>query len=537
MKQREEWNSRIGFILAAVGSAVGLGNIWRFPYQLYNNRGGLFLIPYFFALLTAGIPILILEFGIGHKFRGAAPTVFARISKVKKGKKSWEALGWFQTLISFGISTYYSVIVGWIIGYFFLAIFSSPTSGWGSNTAAFFNNFLGATGEHIDLIHFNSWIPLLSLFVWLFIFIVENSGIKKGIEKASKFFMPILIFLLFFITLFAVSLKGSGSGLNHLFYPDFSNLTLKEFISICIAAYGQIFYSLSVCFAIMICYSSYLPKKSDIVNNAFITGLLDCAFSLLSAIMVFSILGNMAYQNGVTIDKVATQGVGLAFITIPNALNAMTAPWGQIIGPLFFLSLFFAGISSAISVVETTIIAFMDKFHLSRLKVTTFITIIGFTISLLFCSRLGVEALSVTDSFINNVGILLSGIIEIILLAWFFDVRSIQEHVNLYSDFKARGWWRFFITFVAPISLIVLVAFNLISTIHSKYNLFKEVASNYFSNLNKTQTLLTIFFGYFVIILIATLSKILEVKKGSEAHNSIDLIHKGSSENLGEQNE
>ena len=537
MKAREEWNSRIGFILAAVGSAVGLGNIWRFPYQLYNNRGGLFLIPYFFALITAGIPILILEFGIGHKFRGAAPTVFGRLSKFKKSTHSWEPIGWFQTLISFAISTYYTVIVGWIIGYFFLSLFSSSSKGWGNDTATFFNSFLGATGNHIDLVHFNIWIPFLTLFVWLFIFVVENSGIKKGIEKASKFFMPILIVLLFIITFFAVSLKGSTDGLNHLFYPDFSGLTFKEFISICVAAYGQIFYSLSVCFAIMICYSSYLPKKSDIVNNAFITGFLDCAFSLISAIMVFSILGNMAYQKGVPIDKVATQGVGLAFITIPNALNTMPMPLGTIIGPLFFLSLFFAGISSAISVVETTIIAFMDKFNISRLKVTTFICLLGFSISLLFCSRLGVEALSVTDTFINNIGILFSGVIEIILLAWFFKVKTIEEHVNLYSDFKAGIWWRIFIKGITPLSLIVLVGFNIISSIESKAKELQNGIGSWWQAIDKTNFLLTIFFGYFIILLLVIFSKILEKKEGSEDHLNIELIHKGNTNSLGEENE
>lgn len=525
MKKRENWGGRVGFILAAVGSAVGLGNIWRFPYQLYENRGGVFLIFYFIALVTAGIPLLILEFGLGHKLKGSAPSVFSRIGEIsptqKKSKLNWEWLGWFQTLISFFISTYYSVIVGWTIGYFALSTFSNTHKGWGSNTVTFFGDFLGETtagapAAHVDLIHFTPWIPFLTLFVWIIMFIILMSGVKKGIERASKFFMPTLIFLLLFITGWSLFLKGAPQGLNALFKPDFSNLTFKDGFDIAIAAYTQIFYSISVGFSIMIAYSSYLPKKSDIVNNAFITGLLDCGFSIISGIMVFSILGAMALTQGKPIPEVVgSGGPGLAFVTIPAALNSLPGIWGQIIGPIFFLCLFFAGITSAISTVETVIAAFCDKFGFSRLKVVTVISCLGFSLSLIYSTRLGISPLGTIDEAVSEVGILLAGVIEIIIVAWIFKVKELQKHINHYSDFPAGLWWKISITFITPLSLLCLLSFKGIAVTQ---NIVAKIKGLKDQSCTLSDFMIFLIFFVGVLLLILFLSIIISIFKGDPHH-------------------
>lgn len=514
MKTREEWGTRIGFILATVGSAVGLGNIWRFPYQVYENRGGVFLLAYLFALFTAGIPLLILEFGLGHKFKGAAPSVFARLSQSQKKGHNWEWLGWFQTLIAFFISTYYTVIIGWTLGYFGLSFFK----GWGTDTNSFFNYFLGSNTPPVDFFHFAPWIPLLTLLAWIILFFVLIGGIKRGIEKANKIFMPVLIILILVITIRGLFLEGATVGLNNLFNLNFSGLTGQEFIRIGIAAYGQIFFSMSVGFAVMISYSSYLPKKSDIVNNAFITGLLDCGFSIISGIMIFSILGNMAYLQGVDVGDVAQQGSGLAFIAIPTALNSFPGISGQVLGALFFLALAFAGLSSAISVLEATISAIVDKFNISRTKVVTAVTVVGFSISILFSSRLGVESLSITDSYINNIAILCSGITEIILLAWIFDLKQIKQHVNLYSDFKIGKWWNVSIAVFTPITLFSFLAFNIYAGITNENSIFNLGFTEWKNTVDKSQLSLTLFFGWGMIFSLIVGSIILQKIKGSQYH-------------------
>ncbi|MFW6415231.1 MAG: sodium-dependent transporter, partial [Thermodesulfobacteriota bacterium] len=391
MSDREQWGSRLGFILAAVGSAIGLGNIWRFPYMAYENGGGAFLIPYFFALLTAGIPIVILEFGMGHKYKGSAPKAF--FNAVKK----WEWLGWWQVLVALVISIYYVVVIAWALNYTLIA----TNLGWGKDTAEFFGQeFLQSSSGPLELGGIVWPIFIATLVVWLIIWYVNFSGVKKGIELANKIFMPVLFILLLVMLGRAVTLEGAAMGVNWLFKPDFS--VIWDY-NVWAAAYGQIFFTLSICFAIMITFSSYLPKKSDINNNALMTAFINCGFSLLAGIMVFGVLGHMAFQQALPIEDVVQGGVGLAFITIPKAINLL--PAAQFFGFLFFLSLVFAGLSSMISIVEASCSALIDKYSWSRKPTVTFFCIFGFLGSLIFMTNGGQYILDITDHFINNFGI------------------------------------------------------------------------------------------------------------------------------------
>lgn len=485
MKTREQWGSRLGFILAAVGSAIGLGNIWRFPYMAYENGGGAFLIPYFFAMVTAGIPLMILEFGIGHKFRGSAPKAFASISK----RMEW--LGWWQILISFIIAVYYVAVIGWAISYLFMA----PAQTWGAETKDFFfSSFLHLSSSPMD-INSMQW-PILAAVAaaWAVNWFVLFCGVKKGIEKANKILMPVLFFLVLLICGRALTLPGAMDGVNWLFEPRFDKILDYK---VWAAAYGQIFYSLSICFAIMITYSSYLPEKSDVNNNAFMTVFINCGFSMLAGVMIFAVLGSMAAQQGVGVDKVVSSGVGLAFITIPKAINSLPAP--AFFGTLFFLCLVLAGLSSEISISETVVSAIMDKVGLPRKTVVTLFCTSGFLISTVFATDAGLLVLDIVDHFINNFGILFAGLTEILFLGWFFKTSVIRDHVNRISEFAIGNWWMICLRFVTPVVLGYMAVANLIGDIRTPYSSYP------------TEALLT--FGWFLVVVIIPLAFVIQKKK------------------------
>ena len=455
MQKREQWGSRTGFILAAIGSAIGLGNIWRFPYVAYENGGGAFFIPYLFAMLTAGIPFLILEFGVGHKFKTSVPNIFKGLS----GR--WEWLGWWQLLVSFIISIYYVAVVGWTISYLFLAF----SQGWGQDPGNFFfKTYLQLSDSPFAFNGIRMPIIGAILGAWCICWIVLFSGVKKGIELASKFFMPLLFIMVLIITARAITLDGAAEGLNWMFKPDFSALMN---VKVWVAAYGQLFFSLSIGFAIMLTYASYLPKGSDMANNGFITGFCNCGFSILCGVMVFSVLGNMAANQGVGVDKVVSSGVGLAFVTIPKAINSLPSP--ILFGTLFFAALLFAGLSSMISICEVSISVLIDRFGISRRNAASIYCIIGIVCGVVFASHSGLLVLDIVDRFINNFGVLAGGLVEIIFLGWIFGLTDFKEHINQTSDFKVGSLWVFCLKFITPVVLGYMSIKNLIQDIKIPY--------------------------------------------------------------------
>lgn len=445
--KREQWGSRAGFILAAVGSAIGLGNIWRFPYMAYENGGGAFFIPYLFAMLTAGIPFMILEFSMGQKYRGSAPKTLSKIHD------KFEWLGWFQVGVAAVIAVYYVAVIGWAISYFGMSF----TQSWGSDTNAFF------FGEYLQLGGDNSptalgsiqWkIAAAMLIAWAITYAAIVSGVKAGIERASKIMMPILFIMVLLLIGRMIFLPGALDGVNYMFEPDFSKIWD---VKVWAAAYGQIFFTLSIGFAIMLAYSSYLPEKSDITNNAFMTVLINCGFSILAGIMIFSVLGYMAQEQGKPLTEVVSAGVGLAFVTLPAAINLLPAPY--ILGPLFFLALVVAGLSSHISIMEAVTSAIIDKLKWSRKKAANVVVGLGVVVSMAFATNGGLLLLDLVDHFANNVGIMVGALVEVVLMAWMLNkVPSVREYVNATSDFTIGQWFDVCMRFVTPVMLAIILA-------------------------------------------------------------------------------
>ncbi|KGX89641.1 transporter [Pontibacillus halophilus JSM 076056 = DSM 19796] len=456
MEQRGSWGTRAGFLLAAMGSAIGLGNIWRFPATAYDNGGGAFFIPYLFALLTAGIPILIMEYTIGHKYRGSAPKSLGRLSK------GFEWIGWWQIGISFVISTYYAVIIAWAMMYAYYSI----SGAWGSDTVAFFTgDFLNMTdpGQFGGLVY-KILIPLV--IVWVITLGFLARGVKKGIEIANKIFIPTLVVLFLIIVIRAVTLDGAFVGLEAFFQPDWSKIAEP---GVWVAAYGQIFFSLSIAFAIMITYSSYLSKKSDITNNAFITGFANSSFELLAGIGVFAALGFMASQVDQPVTEVVSGGIGLAFMVFPQIINEMPI-LSNVFGILFFLSLVLAGLSSLISITETYVAGVSEKFNVSR-KVSVFVGGgIAAVISLAYASQGGLVLLDTVDHFINTYGVAMAGLFEVVAIAWFAKaLKDLKAHANSVSDIRLGGWWTFCVGGITPVVLGYMLLQNIQTELKEAY--------------------------------------------------------------------
>ena len=357
---RQQWSSRQTFIMAAIGSAVGLGNAWRFPGIAYQNGGGAFLIPYFVALLTAGIPLLALELSIGKRFQSGAPGALAKLNK------KFEWIGWWGVVTAFCICAYYSVVLAWVIDYVGLS-FRSP---WMEKAAAdvFTGDVLQVSSGMFDLGGFSPIVVIALVIGWFCMWYCIRHGVTS-VGKIVKYTVILPVILLVILIARAVTLPGAMDGLSYYLTPDWSKLLD---VNVWAAAYGQIFFSLSILFSIMIAYGSYLSKDAEVTKDAMIIGFADAAISFLSGFAAFGTLGYLAQISGVAISDMSHTGIMLAFVTYPEALGQM--PGGSLgvilFSLVFFLMLFTLAIDSAFSIMEAIITAVVDKFGWNKEKPT-----------------------------------------------------------------------------------------------------------------------------------------------------------------------
>ncbi|MDP3890469.1 sodium-dependent transporter [Nocardioides sp.] len=456
--KRGAFTSRRVFIFAAIGSAVGLGNIWRFPYVAYENGGGAFILPYLIALLTAGIPFLLLDYAIGHRYRGSAPLSFARLSR------GAESLGWWQMGICFMIAVYYAAVVAWALRYTFFAV----DKAWGTDPEGFFfGSFLqtGEAGVDTTLVPGVLW-PLL--VIWAVVALVMVLGVQKGIGRMALVFIPILLVAFLALVVQALFLPGAGAGLDALFTPDWGAL-LDPLVWA--AAYGQIFISLSIGFGIMITYASYVDRKTDMSGSGMVVGLSNSGFELLAGIGVFAALGFMAgaATPPTAVNEVASDGIGLAFIAFPTIINE--APGGTLLGLLFFGSLVVAGITSLVSVIEVVISGVRDKFELTRVAASLWVLTPATLISLaLFSTTSGIHVLDIVDYFVNRFGILLVAVVSMVVVGWvLMALPRLADHLNATGSVPVGTWWKVLIGGLAPIALTLVLGRELYVAITEPY--------------------------------------------------------------------
>jgi NSS family neurotransmitter:Na+ symporter len=474
VRDKQQWSGQYGFIISAVGSAVGLGNIWRFPGVAYDNGGGAFLIPYLVALLTAGIPILFLDYAIGHRYRGGAPLAFRRLGG-RFGRWT-ESIGWFQVMICFFIAIYYAAILAWAASYF---IFSF-TEKWGASPAQFlFQEYL-----HTDTRTGGLGAPVLGVIlplaiIWLAAIVVMARGVKRGVERANAIAIPVLVIAFGALVVRSLFLPGADRGLTALFKPDFGALADP---SVWIAAYSQIFFSLSIAFGIMLTYSSYRKRRANLTSPGLVVAFANSSFELLAGLGVFSVLGFMAQAEGMTLTELAEAegitGVPLSFITFPKVVSQMPMPW--FFGALFFGSLLLAGFTSLISILQVISSALQDKFGLSPGKAAFRMGLPVAVISLIaFGTEGGLPNLDVVDKYINEIGIVFSAIVTMIVTMWVFRKgNELVFHLSALSTFKVGSVWRLLVSVISPIILLWMLVESVRRLLTEAYEGYDSILLN-----------------------------------------------------------
>ena len=455
--EQHRWGSTLAFLFAMIGVAVGIGNIWRFSYVLYSNGGGAFFIPYFCAIILMGVPFLILEYAVGFHFRES----FAHI--LKKINEKLEFIGWLLALMVFAVCCYYIVIIGWDVVYLFSSFFKA----WGSNPQAFFATYVGGNGDLSNSLNI-IWPTLISVVaVWIVVWAISHKSLDEGIGKASKVLIPVLFVIMAIIVIYAFTLPGHMIGIENLLQPDWSSLLD---VNIWLAAFAQILFSLAIGEALALTYATYLDENARLSDNVLFVVACNSGFEIFTAFGVFSILGFMTFTSGVPLDQLVAEGTSLVFIVFPTIFDTMGAA-GQILAPLLFLSILFAGITSSLGFFEVLAKALSEEFNWSRSKTATILTIIGICISAIFTTGISSYLIGIVDGFLNEFGILFLVAVQCIIFGWLYNIDTFVNVINGNSAFKIGKTWKFIIKYVLPIFLIfiwingVITLFNTSTTL------------------------------------------------------------------------
>ena len=445
-KNRGSFTGKIGFVLAAAGSAVGLGNIWRFPYLAAKYGGGIFLLVYIILSVTFGFSLMIAEIAIGRK-TGLSP-----IGAFKKLNKKCSFIGYIAALIPALILPYYSVIGGWVLKYL-----TKYVTG-GAQMAADENYFGWFTGDPAQAIIFFCIFIAITAVIVLF-------GVQKGVEKMSKIMMPILVVLSLGIAIYSciVSVRHGGwDGILYYIKPDISKFSIMTVV----AAMGQLFYSMSLAMGIMITYGSYMKKDVSIESAVHQIEIFDTGIAFLAGLMVIPAVVSFG-------GNPESKGPGLMFITLPQVFVQMGPILGNIIGAIFFLLVFFAALTSSISLMETVVSVLEDKFHWNRkvccIAVLLFSIALGLPSALGFgvlskIAPLGLDILSFFDFVTNNVLMPITAILTCIVVCYIIKPSAVVEEVELSGKFRLKGLFKVMI-YAAPVLLLVILVFSSIEVL------------------------------------------------------------------------
>lgn len=449
MQKRSSFSGKLGFVLAAAGSAVGLGNIWRFPYLAAKYGGGTFLFIYLILAITFGFTLMTAEIAIGRKTGLSAISAFTTLDK------RFKFLGILASAVPIIIFPYYSVIGGWVVKYFFVFVTGSGHAAAGDS---YFTDFISGTFEPIG---------------WFFLFIAVTAvivgfGVEQGIEKVSKFMMPILVLLTLFVALYGLTIDGAMDGLSYYLKPHMADVSAKTIL----AAMGQLFYSMSLAMGIMITYGSYMKKEDHLESSVRQIEIFDTGVAFLAGLMIIPAV--FSFSGG---DSSALQaGPGLMFITLPKVFGNMK--FGNVVGTVFFLLVFFAALTSAISLMETIVSILRDKLGWTRKGTCVFVTILALVMGvpsslgfgpLSFISWMGMSVLDIMDFVSNSVLMPIVAFFTCIFIGFIIKPSTIADEVKVTDGtFKGEKLFAVMIKWIAPIFLVLI----LLSSVASALGIF-----------------------------------------------------------------
>ncbi|MEE3419995.1 MAG: sodium-dependent transporter [Lachnospiraceae bacterium] len=447
-KERASFSGRLGYVLATAGSAVGLGNIWRFPYLAAKYGGGIFILVYIILAATFGYTMIVTETALGRKTRKSPVGAFSFFTKKKMGAVG----GWMNAVIPMIIVPYYSVIGGWVLRYFVEYV-----RGNGASLAedTYFSGFIGnAAGSEIFFL----------IFAALNILVI-GMGVNGGVERVSTVMMPSLIVLAVIVAVYSVTRPGALAGVHYIFVPDFSKFSIMTVV----AAMGQMFYSLSIAMGILYTYGSYMKDDVDVESSSYQVVLVDSCVAILAALMiipsVFAFSGADAAQN-------LQAGPSLLFITLPKVFASMAG--GRIFGILFFLMVLFAALTSSISLLETSVSTLEDEAHMNRTGATVFMfavmivlgSLSSFGYNILSGARIvGMQFLDFFDFLSNSLMMPISAFTTCLLVLRAAGVRVVIDEVGKSSKFRMRKMYSLSIRYFAPVLLVIIFLSSVLSAL------------------------------------------------------------------------
>ncbi len=453
-KQRNSFSGSLGFVLAAAGSAVGLGNIWRFPYLAAKDGGALFLLVYLVLALTFGFALLVTEISIGRKTQESPLTAYKKINA------KWGFLGIFSFIVPFLIYPYYTVIGGWVVKYAFSYL---TFQGKVAVQDGYFGGFITS-----------QWQPILYTVIFAGLtFLIVYKGVEHGIEKYSKILMPVLVVIVVFTAVYSLFIshtdesgvtKTGLQGAAIYFIPNFSGLTVKGFLDIFLDAMGQLFYSLSIAMGIMVAYGSYMKKEVNIVKSVNQIEIFDTGIAFLAGMMIVPSVYVFSGKEGMS------AGPGLMFITLPKVFNSLGS-FGNIIGLIFFVMVLFAALTSSVSILEAITASMMDKFKWSRKKSAVIMSVVTFVISVIVCMGYNVlyfdaklpngsvgQILDILDYLSNNMLMPIVGLLTCILIGWIVKPKTVIDEITRNGEgFLRRTLYVVMIKYIAPLLLLVIL--------------------------------------------------------------------------------
>lgn len=444
--EKAGFGSKLGFILAAAGSAVGLGNTWRFPYLAAKYGGGMFLLVYLIFAVTFGFALMTTEIAIGRRTGKSVIQAYSDMNR------HFKPLGWLAGAIPVIILPYYCVIGGWVLRY--LTTFVSGAGKSAAGDGSYFTNFISHAGT--PMLFFGIFIALTAVVVML--------GVQKGIEKVSKFMMPLLLVLIVGISIYTLTLPGAIDGLIYYIKPDFSEFSIKTVI----AAVGQLFYSMSLAMGIMITYGSYMRKEDSIESSVRQIEVFDTAVAFLAGLIIVPAV--FVFSGG---DKSALNaGPSLMFITLPNVFHDMVG--GQIVGIVFFLLVALAAMTSSISLMETVVSIVEERFHWKRIPSCLIVTGVSFLIGLLSVFGYSIwsdftifhmQMLDFFDYISNNIMMPIVALMTCILVGFVVKTTYVENEIEKNERFRSKGLYRIMIKFICPICMLLILFSSLFLTL------------------------------------------------------------------------